>query len=319
MAEPQLDVVDRNTHFVFEHKVFSVDGSYFTVDSDSGKAKFHMPLGDMLAAVTLPSLKVEFEIAENSGDAELLRVVEKSLSHVRAIRPNDSIPREVLDGTASWSVNERHHQLARGRLSVQLVAWLTGGQGVVNDPDMLEQVVEDPTTKQRVEMALDKLADELDIEADDRNDVVNWIEHLADEFAYIEGLRDHYRRILGIEERIGTVIRQYRRDQSMCEDCMRVRVLIKKPLENFQTRFDRLDRATSEVLSIIKNIDKTVETIRKTRDSLHYDFTLWTDLLEKWEACDLVDRDEVDRLVRESYRFVAENFQQSQDWQLGSY
>ncbi len=319
MADAQLNVVDRNTHFVFEHKVFGLDGSYFTTDRDTGKAKFHMPLGDILAAVTIPSLKLEFGITEDSGDGALLRIVERSLSHVRAIRPNDSIPREVLDGTASWSVEARHHELARGRLSVQLAAWLTGGVGVVSDPEMLEQVVEDPATKERVEKALDKLADELELEGDRRTEVVNWIEHLADEFAYIEGLRDYYRRIVLIDERIAAVIRQFRRDQTMCEECMRVRVLIKKPLEDYANRFDRLDESTSEVLSIVKNIDDTVKKIRATRDSLHYDFTLWGELLEKWEQCKGGERELIDRLVRESYRFMAQNFQQSHDWQLGNF
>ena len=66
--------------------------------------------------------------------AHLLDVVEKGLRFVHEIRPGDSIPSELLDGTASWRVEERHRRRARGRLMAQLIAW-TAGEGLMTADD----------------------------------------------------------------------------------------------------------------------------------------------------------------------------------------
>jgi hypothetical protein len=82
MQEETSEGLGGSTHFIFEHKVFGVEGCYFSL----------MPLGDEMAAVAMESLRQEFGIADDSGDGQLLDIVAKSLKYVREIRPNDSVP-----------------------------------------------------------------------------------------------------------------------------------------------------------------------------------------------------------------------------------
>ena len=109
----------------------------------------------------MPILRTEFDLSPETGDGKLLGIVEKALRYVREIKPNDSIPHELLDGTASWTVEEKHRTIARNRLTIQLVSWLTGGETLVVDLTQLEQIADDPKTKTRVQEAFTKAAEKL--------------------------------------------------------------------------------------------------------------------------------------------------------------
>src|SRR5690242_20663373 len=80
---------DRSTHFVFENKVFGLERAYFSLAHDTKEPVYHVLLGTLKAALPLPTLRAEFNIDPQSPDGKLLEVVEKSLRHVREIRPND--------------------------------------------------------------------------------------------------------------------------------------------------------------------------------------------------------------------------------------
>jgi hypothetical protein len=109
----------RSTHFVFEHKVFQVPSVFFALTQDR-KPAMHIDYGDLRAAIELRSVRSGFGIPAYSPDDVMLGTVEGSLRFVHRIRPNDSIPREVLDGTASWAIDDSHHQTAHSRLTLQL-------------------------------------------------------------------------------------------------------------------------------------------------------------------------------------------------------
>ena len=128
------------------------------------------------------------------------------------IRPNDSIPHELLDGTASWTVEEKHRTIARNRLTVQLVSWLTGGDTLMVDLTQLEQISDDPKTKARVQEAFTKAAEKLGIRAERKQDVVDMIEKLARELSYIEALRDRYCRVQYISAQLMLLSKIYKRN-----------------------------------------------------------------------------------------------------------
>jgi len=110
-----------NTHFVFRHSVFSVDGSYFSARKGGQDPCLNVPMGEVMATVAIPALRKEFDIADDSADGKLLDVVVQALKYLRIIRVNDAIPSELLDGSASWSVEDRHRATARCRLAMAFV------------------------------------------------------------------------------------------------------------------------------------------------------------------------------------------------------
>jgi len=304
----------RTTHFRFEHKVFGVEGARFAHTSDTKEAALYVMLGDLQVALLLPTLRYEFDIKPGSPDSELLGVIERSLKYVKEIRPNDSIPREILDGSASWSVEDRHRMIAKGRLSLQLASWLTGDESVVVDAVQLEQLVEDPAIKQKIDQAFGEIAEKLGIGRDRKNEIVDRIDSLARELAYIEALRERYGCVQEIIHKLSDFVRTYRNDRQVTQEISRVRTLLMRPQAEFDSLFGQCDAMTGEILAVLKKFDAQVEFVRDMRDQLHTKLMAWDDVITQWSGLEVVKGENQENAIKAMYRFVAQNYPQRQDW-----
>ncbi len=246
-------------------------------------------------------------------------MIERSLRYVKEIRPNDSIPREILDGTASWSVEDRHRLIAKGWLSLQIASWLTGEQAVSVDRDALERLVEDPLTKRKVDEAFGAIADKLEIGRARRQEVVDRIDDLARELSFIEALRERCGCVKDLVNKLNQLARAYRKDDSITQDISRVRALLLKPQQEFDTLLAQRDAMTGDIVAVLKKFDTHVELVRDMRDQLHTKLMLWDDVIELWKAIEPVRGEKSERAVKETYRFVARHFPQRQDWKLGGH
>jgi len=306
----------RSQLFSFEHKVFSMEGGYFAYMKDSQEAAFHIPLGDLKGAIALPVLRMEFDLKKETKDGYLLGIVEKSLRFVREIRPNDSIPHELLDGTASWAVEEKHRAIARNRLTMQLVSWLTGGETMIVDVAQLEQLSEDVQIKVRVQEAFTKAAEKLGLGADRKQEVVDMIEKLGRELSYIEALRDRFARVQYINAQLQMLSKIYKREPNIRNEIFRMQVLIRSPLTNFTTMFTQSDAQTGEILAVLRNIGAQTKFIREMRDDLHHRLMLWDEMINLWSTTTTERSVEIEALLKETYRFLARNFAVTNDWPL---
>lgn len=309
---------ERSTHFKFEHKLFSVEGGYFSPARDSKETVFHIPLGEIRGAVPLDVLRSEFGILHDSPDGKLLGIIDRSLRFVKEIRPGDSIPRELLDGTASWTVEPKHRDIAKNRLTVQLVSWMTGQEAAIT-VEQLAAIVSDPETKGKVQQAFTEIAEELGIGRENRQQVVDRVDVLARELAYIEALRDRYSRVRAIAQGINGLIKAYHNDRTTSESLERMRRLIRPPLAAFEGIFAQVDAQTGEILSLLKDADAQIAYIREARDELHTRLMAWDDIITQWRAFKPLRSDYSDELIRNTYRFLAQHFPQVKPWKLGMY
>jgi hypothetical protein len=317
MQEETPEESDGSTRFAFEHKVFSVEGCYFAANSKGDKPKFLMLMGEEMASIALGSLRHEFGIAQDSSDGQLLDIVAKSLKYVQEIRPNDSIPQELLDGSASWSVEDRHRVAAHARISIQLATLLTGREDQVIQADQIEQLVDDPEIKRRVQEAFGFVAEKLGIAPDQKQEVVNKIEQLGHELSFIEGLRERFAAITDIPPKIENLSRFYGNQTSTWEELNRMKVLLREAITDIETVFDIVDAQTCEVMTVLRNFNLHVDYIREARDDLHRRFMDWDDIIEPWQSEAGTERtDEVEQLIRQSYRLLAQKFPQTQEWAL---
>lgn len=304
----------RSTYFNFQHKVFGVEGARFAHTTDTKEAALYVMLGDLQVALLLPTLREEFGIKPDSQDGQLLGVIERSLKYVKEIRPNDSIPREILDGSASWSVEDRHRMIAKGRLSLQLASWLTGEESVVVDAVQLEQLVEDPATKQKIDKAFGEIAEKLGLGRDRKSEVVDRIDALARELSYIEALRERYGCVLEIIRKLAEFVRTYRNDRQITQEISRVRTLLMRPQSEFDSLFGQCDAMTGEILSVLKKFDAQVEFVRDMRDDLHTKLMAWDDVITQWSGMEVAKGEAQENAIKAMYRFVARNYPQRQDW-----
>ncbi len=304
----------RDTHFDFEHKVFSISGAFFCIDPATKQPVLHILLGDLKAALTFTTLVESFDIKEDSRDYRLLEVVTKGLAYVKQIRPGEQIPGELLDGRASWSVEEKHRNIARGRLTVQLVSSITGSEMIVVDAEELEQIVEDPQTKQRVKAAFKDIAAKLGLKDNYEQYLTDRIADLTQELSYIEALRDRFNAIRGISGKLTRLSQIYRTDRTLCSEIARMQGLLNKPLKNYDAIFEQADAQTGEIFGALKAFDTTVSFIRKIRDDLRARLLEWEDILHAWETTPMEKSPAIEQVQKQTYRFLANRFIETKVW-----
>ncbi len=306
--------VDRSTHFLFEHRVFGLKGARFALTEDGSTPAFHVELGTLVASLPLSTVRREFEIERDGPDDVLLRIVEKSLRFVKEIRPGDSIPRELLDGTASWSVEERHRLRAKAHLWAKTIG---SGETIGAPDEVLQAFVARPETIEKVQMAAAAIATRMN-EQMNAEVVQQRIDDLARELAYIEALQERCGEVLAIVPKVNQLARVYRSDRAIVDELSRIRTLMLKPIEMFDGIFSRLNNRQQDVPAAVANFHEQVEHIREQRDDLHQSMMLWDPILATWKALEMTRCTENETRITELYRFIARHFLTSQSWQQGA-
>ncbi len=273
-------------------------------------------MGENIGSITFPALRQEFGIDEGSDDGKMLETVSAGLRFVKVIRPNDSVPCELLDGSASWSVKAEHRTTARNRLIVQLITSLSGSEEIVRDPTQLEQMAGNTEAVKQLKSAFKAMAKRIGAEGDPEKEITARMERLAHELSYIEALWAYFSSIREIGVKVEKVCKLYQRDSGIKDTLERVPLLLKPVLEEMEFHFDQLE-AQSEIAKALENCDAHIEVIREARDTLHIATRIWSDLAAKWqEERALKCNDRLERLAQETYQFLAQHFPQSQEWKL---
>lgn len=307
---------NRSTHFLFEHKVFTLEGCRFVWSRSLDEAVMRFKLGKVEAEVAVDKLGNEFKIDPKSFDGQLLAMVVKGLKYVREIRPGDTIPNELIDGTASWRVDERHYLIAKGRLTVQMVTWLTGGESVVSSPEQLEQIEEDPAIKTRVREAFAVIANKLALGGDAEQVVETRIETLAKELSFIEALRERANNLSAIKTGLEVAHRIYKNERNLREEVVRMQTLSLPPLTDIEQRFAQVDAQTGEILVMLSKFDQNIRYIREMRDDLHQTLRPWDEVLEDWEGVVAEKSQAFELVLKKTYQFLARSYSQAKHWRL---
>ena len=307
---------DTSTHFLFQHKVFSVAGSYFAIADDTQAPTFFVPLGDVQGVLSLPQLASGFDIKPDSPDGALLRVVEKSLGYVKRILPGDSIPRELLDGTASWSVDQKHRMVAEARVRLHLATWLAGKEAGAHDSAEVLKLANDPAIRDRVPEAAAELAVRLGLGQGRQPEIMFRIERLARELSYIEALRDRFSSIKMIGLKLVQLGSAYGSERGFSQEIARVVTLMRKPLAEYDGLFRQVDARSSGVLEVFRTYEAHLAAIRQARDDIHRRFMPWDELIPQWQVLAVEVGSAAETLVRLTYRLLVRHFPQDQGWEL---
>jgi hypothetical protein len=301
----------------FEHRFFnSFPDLFFYLPEMSNDPVAVVKLGDNEVSLGFKGIKVEFNIPDDSPDAQMMDMVAQGLSFVNGLRIGDPIPKEVLTREASWEPSDLHYQIAYSRLTLQLATWMAGKENIVTNPEELMQLADDPQTKQKVNAAFEEAAEKIGLGRDRKEEVIDRIEHLSKELAYIEALRDKAQNIVSIEQKIQTLRRLYGLERSMLEIVDPCARLAGHALNQFKQMFVGIDQQTAEILAVLKNLDATIDNIRVARDDLHRRLMAWDEVFAAWSKCKAEVSEEAEDLVRETYRFLAPRFLQVTEWAL---
>lgn len=301
--------------FEFANKVFHIESGAFQIDATTDEPVYTVDLGDVRATLTFATLRGSFGIEKDDPDSKLLEHVKRALVFVRRVRHGDSLPSELLDGTASWTVDERHREVARGRVWTGLVAWISGGKAASGvSIDEFAKIASSVETRTRVQAAFGQLADALGYPPAKRGDVVDQIERLIGELSFLEALRER----VGMARRVVETLRGYRtalrREKTLAEEVERTMVLADRPVAELEKRLAAVDAQTAHVLDTLRQLAGRIATIRQTRDTLHAGMMKWDAMLEAWADAPPQPGPDAHRLIRSTYSFVARHFPVQQRW-----
>lgn len=300
--------------FDFESKLFTIEGAYFALGTGDREPSYYVKIGDLDAALSLRALPNAFSLT--SHDKELLDVVARSLRHVREIRPGDSIPSEILNGTASWSVEEKHRTIARNRLTVSVAFWASGRKADMPSAEQCEELVRDEQISTAFAEGCTKLIEHIGSpEGDGTAAVKKRLGQLGNEFSYIEALRARYHRVFNVAGVVNRLATHFRQDPPVVQTIARVTSLMTRPMSRFRTMFSELDQGVSEpIVCLAKRFDETVELIRTYRDELHESLFAWEPLAERCSQAVIERSPECETLLKDIYALLASEYGAAQSW-----
>ena len=314
MTEQDHNQENTSREFVFEHRIFSLPETRFHLSESDRKPVMHLKLGDVDAVMKIEEVTKEFNIGPDSPDGKMLTHVANGLRFVKMIYPGDDIPSELLDGSASWSVEDHHREIAKNRLMIQIATWMEGEESVIFDLRRLRLMSVDPEIQNRVRQGIEKIGTAVGIAPENMDEVLAMIDKVAREICYIEALRDQYSHARGIRTKLARVDRLYVDEKQFHEEVRRVRILIEPPIKNFSKLFQELDAQTSEIVAIMKNFDSQISFIRQNRDLLREQLVIWQEFIDLWDVNIEHRNDSIRDAVKATYRFVAVHFPQTNDW-----
>lgn len=313
MATAEIDKPgDTSTHFIFKHKVFSIANCRFAYNGSDKMPCFYIPMGDMVAAIELAKIQQEFGIDAGSVDAALLKKVEKGLNYVAEIKPNDSIPREILDGSASWTVEERHKDLAKGRLNMELIFWVNGFREDMPPLHEIMKRTSDQEGRNALKDAHKNIAQLLGLK--DSKVSRDRIDAIARETTYIEALRERSGKIGEIAQKLASFSSVFKKETSFIAEIVRMQDLMRRAGKQVGEKFQKVDGGMKEVVKIATEYNAFIETVRQMRDDLHIELKKWDEYFPIWSELKIERNEESEKLFRKFYRFLAENYMEQQSW-----
>lgn len=302
------------TKFDFQAKVFQIPGAFLFRTPVDGRVMLQVDLGDTRASLDIEGIKREFGIKEDSQDARLIALCSRALNYVRTITPGDAIPTEIIDGTASWPIEQEHIDRARNTLMIRLAAWVSGEQIDQVDYAVVAGKLQEPETQAMIQEGFAQAAKALGLPKSEKEKVVSLLEQLARELAYVEALRSYYQWIRRLEGQVRQSMATLRGSADIVASAVRVQHLLANPLKRYRTTFENVDGQTAEIVSALRNINRVTEFVRTARDELHGGTLVWSEIQEDIEPLDWTNRRDAAKGINVLYRFLAQNFLETDGW-----
>ncbi len=300
------------TKFDFEHRVFLMPGAYIFRSEPDSRVMLHVALGDIQGAMTADSVQREFGIDPASKDGQLLDLADEALNYIKYITPGEAIPTEILDGSASWPIEEEHYERARNKLMRQVAAWVSQEEVDLVDYTSIADDLDNPAVQEHIQEGFKQAAEALSLS--DKEQVVEMIEQLGRELAYVEALRSYYDWIFRLPKDIKSAQATLRGDKQTLENAIRAHQLVLSPVRRYKASFQNVDGQITEIISALRNVERVIEFVRTTRDDLHQHTLKWGEVEKLYKDSDMMSRKGAREVINALYSFLAKNFLENNGW-----
>ncbi len=297
--------------------------AYFRFTENTEEPVLMVEYGDQEVALTFPGIRRELSLSDDDHDGRMLTMVAKGLKFVSSLAIGDPIPSEILTGKPSWDLTPQHAQVAYQRLALKLMAWMTGSAAETSTAvhvgdDILKQA-QDPDVRKKIAAAFDEAAVALGLGHERREEVVGFLETLAQELGYIEALRDRFGRIVKVGRRLKEYHDLGRKagGQRVADVIEQAAKLIRPAVDQYVQLFKETDALTNDIMAVLRDLDGHIASIREKRDEIHQRLIPWNDLLDAWEKVKGNDiSGDVVQVSARTVRMLAPRFMPAKEWVL---
>ena len=301
-----------------EHQLFTRFGDVIFRHADGDRTPaMVMIFGERAISIPLRSLQREFAIDDELPDGRMLNLIAQAIDYVDVVRIGDKLPREVIDGGASWSPAQSHRDLARARLRCALIGWFEPDETSTQQADIqaMEHLKDDPRLRDRVAAASAEAAQALGLA--DPSVVTGLLEELTDELSYIEALRERLLlRAQVLVENLAALATGLQGDASHFETLTQVQRLVGNGVKQIASRFEEVDAQSGEVLVALQDAQGHRSFLRANRNWLYRNQRAWEPTFKAWANAPRQLDDVAWLIIRRTYRFLAPRYMAVQDWQL---
>ncbi len=288
--------------------MFQAPGACFMIKGREKQPMFVVEMGGGQGIISLKDLRRTFFIEAGSHDDKLIDRAAAGLHYVPDIRPGDEIPNEILDGSASWTVARRHKQIARDKIQVQLLSWMSGAPVSYASQEDLKKILASEESKRGLKDAFSRAAVALGFQASESEKVLDRVETLARELCYIEALRERAQDVSKIQINLETLTKVYSADLRVSADISRMKILIVKGINELRDILDNIDAESADVMGALMSIEYIIKAVRKARDDLHHILMEWDPAMARWQNLNMVKSQEIDKAMSITYQFLAQRF-----------
>lgn len=294
-----------STTFAFTHILFKTPGACFVGAGDERTPMFAVDLGDAKGLLDIKALKRKFNIPADSSDDKMLDLAMRGLQYVHEIRPGDNIPNELLTGEASWMIDQRHAEIARKRLELQLLASVDPTEVKLANTKEIAAHLAQPENKAKLRQAFRAAAKAMGRAEDDHAPALEALATFARELAYIEALREWFLQVGAILKKIQWVGKAYDGDRRVKAEIVQMRSIFMPSAKEYRDIFSSVDAMSSDVISALTSISEKVAAVRASRDKLHHLTLIWRDTVVQWRNCTADNASRYLDTARATYRFLA--------------
>ena len=302
MAEEELS----DKHFVFAHKVFTVEDGYFSLLNRS-EPVFNAKLGELTAIIDFPRLKAEFGIEPETPDGIMLQSIREALKIVKIVNPGDKIPSELLDGTASWNFDPRMREMTKTKVVNSILEWYRStDQVAVADTD-------EPADP--VDTSFENLGRALKIGgASPRKHIAEMVERMSDELTYIEAIGERLAQISAMRNFIRATLKSSAQDAEFGQELMRIDDLITEPIKMLGGKIRDARAKSFNVMNGFGKFQEHTAYLRGVRDQMRWELMDWDDIFYSWKEATSDGGQVTAELCRRIYRLLAEKYARGQSW-----
>jgi hypothetical protein len=266
------------------------------------------------AVLPLRSVAREFGVTPESGDGQMLTLIEQALDYVVSLRLGDKLPSELNGGAASWEPTEQDRRTAASRVRHNLVRCVFAriGRAVAIKGGAATGWEDEPNNRTLLLEAVDGAASL--IESAEAGEITSRLSALNEEMACIEYMRRTLiRNIDGLRDKLLRIdVTQV--PTSRQDTVKQVQALTRRGLTEITNRFDEVDLRLDEILAMLSDLPAAVAWLRRQRDWLFRTNHAWGAVFADWASAPSHFDDFLWKVVERTYLFLAPRFMSFQEW-----